>query len=228
MSNMDHKLGQQLREESDEMLFANVDLSDQLKQKIRHQTAAEKKGRRFGFSKRWMNGIAAMAAALLIVAGFLVFQEPSKKAPAQNPIGNVDTPTTNEGTSGSELSQLVTSKLSTVEEAEKAFGEGLLVPSELPEGFTLKEISAVGMKGEPARDILFNYVSGDKTIMYTVSRMQAVFPTDLFTTVKISKNDGLIFEQAELTELYWMIDNVQYSIVGNLTGDEARKAAESV
>ncbi|SEN95722.1 DUF4367 domain-containing protein [Paenibacillus sp. OV219] len=230
MTNMDqdHKLGRQFREESDEMLFATVELSDQLKQKIRQQAAVEKKRRMFIFSKAWMNGIAAMAAVVLIVAGILVFQGPSAQSPAQNQIGNVDVPSTNEGVTGSELSQLVTSNLNTVEEAQQAFGPGLLVPSELPEGFTLKEISAVGMAGELARDINFTYGSGDKTITYVVSRMQAAFPTDLFTKTQIGGNNGLIFEQPELTELYWMVDDVQYSIVGNLTGVEARKAAESV
>lgn len=229
MTDIDHKLSKKFREESDEMLFADIAFSERLKHTIRQQAAAKKKGpRRFLFSKSWMNGVAAMAAAIVLVAGILAYQGPSAQAPAPNQVSDGNAPATNEGVSGSELSQLVTNKLNTAEEARQAFGQGLLVPSDWPEGFVLQEISSVGMPGEPVRDILFTYVSGDKTINYTVSRMEAVFPADLFTKTKIGEHEGSIFAQPTLTELYWMADGVQYAIVGNLTGDEAKKAAASV
>jgi len=37
-----------------------------------------------------------------------------------------------------------------------------------------------------------------------------------------------VFEQPGMTELYWSKDGNQYSVVGQISGEEAMKVAESV
>ncbi|SDX50234.1 DUF4367 domain-containing protein [Paenibacillus sp. CF384] len=220
MTETDNRLRQHLREEADEILFTDMELSNRMKQKIRQEAAAEKSKRRFFLPKAWTLGLTA---AIMIIAVFLILQQ-------QNPGTNTaeDAPSTNQGTSGSQLSQLITTPVSTVEEAIASFGPNLRVPNELPDGYSLSEIITVGMKDEPVRDVIFTYTSGEKSITYAVSRMKAIFPVDLFTPTQVSGSDGYVFEQPELVELYWLVDDIQYSITGPLSGEEAMKIAESV
>ncbi|MBM7568632.1 DUF4367 domain-containing protein [Paenibacillus sacheonensis] len=223
MTDMDHKLRGLLQEEADELLFADMELSDRLKQKIRLQAAAEKTGRRFTFKKSWT---AALAAAVVLIAGFMLLQQPNAAVPDSNSVGNVS-PSDGSG-AGSELSQLITTPLSTAEDARSAFGSELRVPSVLPQGFALKEIVAVGMKNERARDVTFTYFAGEKTLTFMASRMDAAFPAEMFAKTKVGGEDGFVFEQPELTELYWKQDGIQYGLTGNISADEARKVAESL
>ena len=200
MSDMDAVLRQQFREEADELLFAELELSDRVKGNIRRQAAAEKAGRRFAIPRMRVLGTAALAVAVMIVAGFLLLQRPDgtggrewrrRLAPA------------NGGVAGSELSQLISTTLGSVEEAKAAFGAGLIVPKTLPEGYALSEIVSAGMKGEPVRDVVFTYVSGDRTMTFLVSRALAAFPQEMFTPTKVGGDEGFVFAQPTLTELYW-------------------------
>lgn len=229
MSDMDSKLRQHLRKESDEMMFSRMELSDTLKEKIRQQAAVEqdkmKGGKRLFLPKVWIMGAAAIAAAVMLMIG-LPNTQPTALPPTENPGGSL--PPTNGGTSGSELSQLITTPLSSVEEAKDVFGPGLLAPTVVPEGFTLTEIVAVGMEGEPVRDVNFTYVSGGETLTFAVSRNPAAFPVEMFTPTQVNGVEGFVFEQPGLTELLWVQGGIQYSITGPLSADEALKIAESI
>ncbi|RED55493.1 DUF4367 domain-containing protein [Cohnella lupini] len=230
MNDTDRNLRQQLRKESDEILFSPMELSDQAKRKIRQLAVTEKVGRRFVFRKKtWIMGAAGLAAAFMIIAWLPMLQQPTVQAPAASPIeSSVPSNAGNAGTTGSELSQLITTRLNTAEEAKAAFGPGLNAPTYLPEGYKLSDITAVGMKGEPARDVNFTYVSGEKTITFVASRMPAAFPEDLFSPTQVNGVDGLVFEQTNLTELFWVQSDIQYSVTGNVSADAALKIAESL
>ncbi|SFS62931.1 DUF4367 domain-containing protein [Paenibacillus sp. BC26] len=220
MTDIDNQLRQQLREESDEILFNDMQLSNRLKASIRQEAAGRKSKSGFIFKNKWTMGIAA---AVMLVAVFLIF---GQQNPGTNSADNV--PSTNQGTSGTQLSQLITTQVSTIEEARAAFGPSMLVPDVIPEGYSLTGIVTVGMKDEPARDVILTYTSGEKTITYAVSRLTAAFPVDLFTKTQVSGSEAFVFEQPELVELYWLIDDIQYSITGPLSADQAMKVAESV
>jgi hypothetical protein len=228
MTDMERNLRQHLQKESDDMLFSRMELSDSVKQKIRKQAAAEQRGRRrFVLPKAWLAGAAALVAAVVIVTGLPMLQEPAAVPPPTDNSSGIVLPG-NGGATGSELSQLITTPLGTAEAAKAAFGSGVLVPQVAPEGFKLAEIVGVGMKDQPLRDLNFTYGSGDKTVTFSASRMPAAFPTDLFTQTKVGGADGFIFEQAEFTELFWVVDGIQYGVSGPISGDEAMKVAESV
>ncbi|MBB6637620.1 hypothetical protein [Cohnella thailandensis] len=294
MTDTDHKLRMRLREESDEMLFANMELSEQTKQRIREQAAIEtdgqaelkmetkkeemrmekkigskarmpmglptekegirvekqtglpsensgmrmekqmsKSGRRSLAPRSWRLGAAVVAVAILIGSGYALVQNQnqSQNQTVADPGGQPSASQPSGGTgaaSGSELSSLVTTPLSSAEDAKAAFGEGLRLPAAAPEGFELTEMVAVGEAGQPARDIVLTYTAGDKTLTFSASRMTAAFPTDLFTPVQVGDADGFVFEQPELVELYWTVDGVQYSIIGPVSADSALQIAGSI
>lgn len=252
MTNLDHKWRETLRKESDEMLFANMELSERVKQKVRQQAAAEKTGRRgFVLPKAWIAGTAGLAAAAMLVVGYPMLQESVDPAPPVEQPGEAGTtpgggavvsegtapggeapglsgPSLGGGAAGSQLSDLTTTALSSVEEAKAAFGEGLRVPAAAPEGYALSETTAVGMAGEPARDVIFTYASGETTITFAASRMAPSFPTELFAPIDVGGAEGYVFEQPSLVELFWTVDGIHYSIVGPLTAAEATAIAESL
>ncbi|TLS52365.1 hypothetical protein FE782_10355 [Paenibacillus antri] len=225
MTDTDRKLRRQFREESDEMLFSNIEMSEDLKAKVRRTAAAEKPVRRTAFPKSWMLGAAALAAAVMLLIGYPMLQPPAAPTPGDQSAGSE--PPANGGAVGSDLSQLITTPLSTVDEAATAFGAELHVPNDVPEGFTLSEIAAVGMEGEPARDVIFTYASGEKSLTFVASRLPAAFPADLFSKTTVGGADGFVFEQPGLTELFWSVDGIQYSVTGQITGEEALQVAES-
>ncbi|WP_141503265.1 DUF4367 domain-containing protein [Paenibacillus luteus] len=228
MTDIERNLRQHLQKESDDMLFSKMELSDSVKQKIRKQAAAEQRSRRrFVLPKAWIAGAAALVAAVVIVTGLPMLQEPAAVPTPTDHSSGIVLPG-NGGATGSELSQLITTPFGTTEAAKTAFGSGVLVPQIAPEGFKLAEIVGVGMKDQPLRDLNFTYGSGDKTVTFSASRMLTASPTDLFTQTKVGGADGLIFEQAEFTELFWVVDGIQYGVSGPISGDEAMKVAESV
>ncbi|MCQ6557557.1 DUF4367 domain-containing protein [Paenibacillus mendelii] len=227
MTDMERNLHQHLRKESDDMLFSGMELSDSIKQRIKKQAAAEKKSRRFVLPKVWLAGAAALVAAVVIATGLPSLQQPAAvPAPTDNSAGTVLPG--NGSAAGSELSQLITTQFGSVEDAKTAFGAGVLVPRVAPEGFELAEMVGVGMEGEPLRDLNFTYASGEKTVTFSASRMPAAFPTDMFTPTQVGGAEGYIFEQAAFTELFWVVDGIQYGVAGPISGDEAMKVAESV
>ncbi|WP_308639760.1 hypothetical protein [Paenibacillus silvisoli] len=228
MVDIDRKIDQQLRSELDDVLFANMELNEQVKQQIRRQANGTQPVRRFTAKRAWSMTAASVAvAAMLIAIVFTMLQQPAVQNPAgNNGIGSV--PPVEEGVSGSEFSQLVTIPLSTPEDAKAAFGPELLLPSFVPDGYTLKEIVSVGMPGEPVRDIIMTYAAGEKSLTFAASRMAPSYPADLFSKVKVGSAEGAMFEQTELTELFWTVEDVHYSITGNVSGEEAVKLAEAV
>lgn len=210
MTETDRNIRRLLQQELDDVLFSRMELDDQTRQKIREQAAAKRPRRKLVLPKAWILGttVAALAAAVFIFA--------------------VGMPPSNQGTVGSEISQLTAAPLGTIDEAKASFGSDLLVPQARPDGFTLAEIVAVGMEGKPVRDVIFTYVSGEKEVTFIASRQTAAFPADLFTPIKVNDAEGYVFEQPELTELYWMEDGIQYSVVGHLSAEDTLKFAQSV
>ncbi len=232
MIDTDRNLREHLRKESDELIFQGMELSEQMKQTIRIQAAADRavqrtRRTRGGMRRSWYIGAAAMIAAVAIIAVTpMLQQDGTVPAPIENQIGDV--PPANEGAVGSDLSALETTTLGSIEEAQAAFGEDLLLPVSAPEGYAMTDIVAVGTEGKPARDIIVTYAAGDDAVTFVASRAEAAFPTDLFTPTRVGDADGFVFEQAELVELFWSVDGVQYAITGPLTADEAILWAKSL
>ncbi|MFC4099035.1 hypothetical protein [Paenibacillus xanthanilyticus] len=227
MTDREHDLRRQFREESDDMLFSGMDMSEQLKRSIRQEAAGEKAPRKRSFAKSWKVGAAGLVAAAMIAVAIPLLDQPSVPAPGNQVAENVPPTPNNGGTAGSEVSQLTTTKLGSIEDARAAFGEGLRLPTVVPQGYALTEMTAVGMPGQPARDILFTYASGEKTVTFSASRMAPAYPAELFAKTKVGDAEGAIFEQPGMTELFWTVDDIHYGVTGPITGEEAMKVAES-
>lgn len=225
-SNDHEKLSSQLRKETDEIIFQGMEMSEQMKTRIRKQAAAESIQKHRFLPKRWMVAAITTAAAVIIVLSINSGSQPSNPLPVDPSGGIVTSPV--EGGAASGVSELVSQKLTTWEEAKEAFGADLLPPSQLPQGYEIADITVVGFAGGAARDLLISYGSGDQTIMFTVSRMAAAFPADLFSPVQVGGEEGLIYEQPTLTELFWTSGGLQYSITGPLSADEAIRMAVSI
>ncbi|REE67593.1 uncharacterized protein DUF4367 [Paenibacillus taihuensis] len=228
MIDRDHKLREQLGKEIDEILFVKLEMGESLMQKIRQEAALEKPVRRkWEAAKSWKIAAAGIVAAVLIAIAVPLLGQPSSQTPVGNTTENVQPGQSNDGAVGSEVSHLKTTTLRSVEEAKTAFGEGLRLPAVIPDGYTLTEMEAVGMPGQPARDILFTYNLGEQTVVFSASRMETAYPPELFTKTKVGNVEGVEFEQPNMTELYWTVDDVHYGIIGPISGDEAMKMAES-
>ncbi|CAM4444360.1 hypothetical protein FHS16_003914 [Paenibacillus endophyticus] len=229
MTDRDHELHLQFRKESDEMLFSSMEMSEHLKRKIRQEAAAEKAGRKWKLAKSWKVAAVGLAAAVSIVVAIPLLGTPSAPAPVDSTTENVSPSQTqtNGGITGSDLTKLTTLSLGSVEEAKASFGEGLLLPSFVPNGYTLTEMAAVGMPGQPVRDIIVTYASGEHTVTFSVSRMASVYPAELFTKTKVGDVDGFVFEQPGMTELFWTMENVHFGVTGPISGDVAMKMALS-
>ncbi|MGO4544115.1 hypothetical protein AB4Z29_04900 [Paenibacillus sp. 2TAB23] len=229
MTDRDHELQQQFKEEADEMLFSSMEMSEQLKQKIRQEASAEKAERKWKLAKSWKVAAVGLAAAVSIIVAIPLLGTPSAPAPTtvESTTENVSPPQTNEGITGSELTDLKTLTLGSIEEAKASFGEGLRLPSFVPKGYTLTEIAAVGMPGQPTRDIIFTYTSGEHTVTFLASRMASVYPAELFTKTKVGAVDGFVFEQPGMTELFWTMEDVHFGVTGSIPGDVAMKMAVS-
>ncbi|MCU6707298.1 DUF4367 domain-containing protein [Paenibacillus sp. J5C_2022] len=225
MTDMDRILREQLRKEADDILFSRMELSSDTKSAIRRKAAEIKGGRNMTIMKRWKAGLALLAAAVMIFAAYPLLQQ-TAKAPNGNPAATL--PPSNGGVSGSDLSQLLTTKYSSIDEAREAFGPELHVPGFMPERFTLAEITTAGMSGEPLRDAVLTYASGEQALTFLASRMQAGYPLDMFTKVQVGDAEGYVFEQPNMTELYWVVDGIHYSITGPVTAEEALRIAQSL
>jgi len=228
MTNTDNRWREQFRKEADDVLFAGIELSERAKRNIRQQAALEKPAtrRRIFFPRKWAVGMVAIAAAIAFIAVLPTLQQSSAPAP-QGQVGDSSPPASG-GAVGSDLSSLITVPLSSDDEARAAFGAGLLLPAQTLEGFALTDRSAAGAEGEPARDIIYNYMSGERTMTFSASRMQASYPSDLFAPVQVNGADGMILAQEGYTELFWTVDGVQYGVSGQITEEEALKVAESI
>lgn len=227
MTDRDHELHQQFRKESDEMLFSSMEMSEHLKRKIRQEAAAEKAGRKWKLAKSWKVAAVGLAAAVSMVVAIPLLGTPSAPAPVDSTTENVSPTQTNGSIVGSDMTKLTTMTLGSIEEAKASFGEGLLLPSFVPKGYTLTEIAAVGMPGQPARDIIFTYISGEHTVTFSASRMASVYPAELFTKTKVGEVDGFVFEQPGMTELFWTMEDVHFGVTGSIPGDVAMKMALS-
>jgi hypothetical protein len=238
MKDLDQKLKEQFKSEADKHLFDNIEFDDRLRDKIRQQADSSQKYRggvmeRLAAGRRkWAYGAAAVAMAVMLIVFIPMLQSSSTiSSPAESPVIS-PVPSENQGDTGipgegSSLTSLITVSVQTPEEAKERFGPDLLVPTYVPEGFTRTEIQTIGMEEAVATRVHFFYSSGDQTLTVSEERGEAVLNFDLFEPVQVNGSDGYVFAQPGITELYWIADGIQFSVVGPISEAEAMKVAES-
>jgi anti-sigma factor RsiW len=238
MKDLDQKLKEQFKSEADKHMFDNIEFDDRLKNKVRQQADSSRR-RRGGIMERlaagrrkWAYGAAAVAMAVMLIVLIPILQSPDPislpaETPAISPVPSVSPGGTVIPDAGSSLTSLITVNVQTPEEAKERFGPDLLVPTYVPEGFKQTEIQTVGMEEDVATRVHFFYSSGDQTLTVTEERGEADLNFDLFESVQVNGVAGYVFAQPGITELYWLADGIQFSVVGPITEAEAMKVAES-
>lgn len=244
-------LRQKIRSEADEVLFAQVQFDDRMKERVferirqeEQQNLRERRIRNKRMRHRWMFSSAAAIAAIAIVASAIWFgaegNRPDKAGswPVMEIAGGED--------AGNDIelhpkhiedgfSTLVTTdepiKLQSVEEAGQWFGDGWRTAPYVPEGFDLREIQAHEAAERSTARVTLDYVA-DEGKTYTIVADKSPFQT-LYVgneTVDIHGHEAhmKVVEGDEFVELSWADDGVQFRIAGHLTREEAIKIARSV
>lgn len=246
----DERLGRELRQELDTHVFQGVELSaDQKKEwmnMIKQQTQVSQAPQApqvpqvsqapqtsaswwTAGRKRLVTG--AVAAALLLGIGIPLLQDTGTGLLPGTDVtqpGSTVEPGPGTSVGGSELSQLVTENPGSLEEAEAKLGAPIRLPEGMPAEYKLVEIASSGYPGEAAIRVHFQYETADGGYLtFSVDKQDATFPTDLFTDIDLGGATGQVFAQPALTELYWKVGELQYSLVGTLTETQAAALASS-
>lgn len=241
MNNFDKELSRKMKREANESLFEDMKFDSRMKNKVMQQagTSPTSEGWKAWLAtgrRKWTTAAASIAlvAVMAISLPMLNSADPTPIAdppPITNPGGTsgpAPDPAGSGSGIGSELSQLETVKVNTPEEAAALYGPELASPSYVPSGYELNGIEVTGMKGEAATRVHMNYESGDQAIQIMQNKQPFSFPMDSFKSIKVNGADGYVYEQPTLTELYWEVDGIQYSIMGPVSTEEALKIAESM
>jgi hypothetical protein len=239
----DTELHRQYKSELDEILFDDLNFDARLRERVRRHIHPELKrsvlkewlghGRR-----KWTYGalVSVLAIVLLMTAPSL--QDLLQPSPNENTKENnsilqaVDDPLNN--VMGTDITsppvQSWTAK--TVDEAGKWFGQGMLVPSYIPNGFTLHQINASGTKKEMAMKVIFSYSSADRFFSIIEDKNKNMAPNVFggFETIDINGTKGHIKSDASVldTELQWTVDGVQFMISGQISKEEVMNVAKSL
>lgn len=123
------------------------------------------------------------------------------------------------------------------EEARGAFGENLLVPGYIPEGFRLKSIGGFPKEGQKADKVVFNYESGKVQLLITEEKIKVKNEFPGFRTVDINGVPGYVKTERiktedgteqQRTELHWFGRDCRYSVGGQISEELAINIAKSM
>lgn len=265
MKTPDTELRQTFKQEADELLFEDLHFDNRLKESVRRRLLEIQEPpshKRRLPTKGWIWGSAAAAAIILILlvaAPFLL----SPAAPGsvagtqggnngqsepmvggQQPGDTLNTPMLGQNNPGDDLPPPAPGSssqeiwvLPSIKEAKLWFGDGLLVPSYVTAGFTLREINASGPREGEAAEIVFSYVSANQSFgIFQQKRFIADFPAN-GKAVDINGAAGSITigdpgEDAGDTDrniqLHWQANDIDYMLSGILPEAEALQIARSM
>lgn len=232
MKELETKLERTYKKEADDVLFDKMEFNPMMKQKIR-QEIKDKSQTSSTFAawiaagrRKWAFGTAAVAMATMIAVSIPMLQDIPASPADNHPDSGITQP--GDSSVGSGLSDLITTEVESIAEAEQWFVEDLFVPGYIPAGYELTKLEAVGTKAEEATRVMFTYTSGDQYFNLTEDMSPPGFNMDAFESVEINGREGFINAMPGLTELYWIVDGVTLSIVGPVAEEEAIKVAQSM
>ncbi len=115
-----------------------------------------------------------------------------------------------------------------LDEADRSFGEGFLIPSYIPEGFEPVNIYASETAEGKTDSVVLNYIDADRSFLITEQRSQEALKFPGFEVIDINGSVGYVNSQEQYTEVYWFKEGVQYSVSGMLHREEAVRTAKSM
>lgn len=127
-------------------------------------------------------------------------------------------------------------KVDTLEDAKKYMNGTVLIPSYIPEGYSLKEIMAAGPKIGEAINVTMEYESKGRSFFISQDKAEKRLELVNSSKVDINGTQGYInstkFEDTDnpiySTDLKWYIDNTLYMVQGSIPEEEAIKTARSL
>jgi hypothetical protein len=229
MNDPDRMLREHYKSETDEFLFNDVHFDSRMMEEVRSKvhTAAKQSTRTGRFDQRrmrWMYGtigtmMVAAAMILLIITLPSLDTPPSTSQPPTGTLAPLNSPLIVDD------SQRV---LQNAEEAKSLYGEGLHLPTYIPKAYVNNRIEAFNITKDGTSKVIFTYETDNKNYLLSVEKNASL--ENFMNDEKIEINDvtGYIFSDANMTTLYWLVDDNLYSINGMLSREETLKVARSI
>ena len=213
-------------------VMKEINISDELKEKTLKRCMKK--------SYTHINKLLISAACIVLILGVAFIKDiiPLKTRPDPNdysdisPMGTDDIPQILLGPSD-DTTLLKTWMLNTQDETKKQFGDFFLVPSYVPNDFILDEIYASGKQEEEqaktATSIVLTFVSSEKS--FQIIQEKSSFQNEFigYKPVDINGVNGYLIRGASdidesldgvITELHWFLNDVHYSVSGQITENE--------
>lgn len=165
--------------------------------------------------------------------------ESANKATDTKSINNTNTLLDSTSKNNSDNSQYASSDLNnenpltftkqlSLTEAEKYFGSSVLIPRYVPAGFNLKSIS---IPEDKTNCIKLTYIS--KTAYFELFENKNISELEGSKTISIGKNKAYVnYDKDEnataVTSITWLMNNTQYTLVGNLPESFLINIAKSI
>jgi hypothetical protein len=213
MNDPDQMLREHYKSETDEFLFNEMYFDSRMMADVRSKvhTATKQSTRTGRFDQRrmrWMYGTMIVAAAMILL--FITLPSP--------PINTGTTFIVDD-------SQRV---LQNAEEAQSSYGEGLHLPSYTPKAYVNNRIVAYSTTKSGVSKVIFIYETDTKNYILSVEKNASIEPFMNDEKIEINDVTGYIYSDANITTLYWLIDDNLYSINGILPREETLKVARSI
>lgn len=247
MTSQEDQLRDLVKNEADELLFGRLhfdtDMHEKILQLAQHETKLEDSPARITRSRRhpWLAGTAVAA---MLIGLFLVLAEPGIiKSPGSPPLGEDPPVTLMDPDPGSSIdhppgiSDNEPRVLGSYEEAGDAFGDQLRIPSYLPKGFSLHQISVTGPK-EAATEAVFSYTAAERSFgLFANKSGKANKPQHFDKTVDVNGTVGYLIAGVPSQDegvtipnvkLHWYTDDTHFMISGLVSAEEALRIARSM
>ncbi len=225
---------------ADESMF-DINVTEEMKNKVLEK-CNEKQRTRMPVLK-----LAAVAACGVVVVGVLHFTGALKPVPPdgyQNRTyenqqrGIFSAPNDQEAVPGQSDISIMNEPFAarewqpdSLEEAERSFGEGFLIPYYIPEGYKQIGIYASGTESGTVK-IIINYSADEQFFAIVEQKTEEVRESSGFEAVDINGTEGYVMSDnagtITYTQLYWSDDGVMYTISGAMTKEEAVRIARSM
>lgn len=195
-----------------------------------------------------INKVLIVAASFLLIIGIanisnilpLKNQENQDITPENNLMMSIDNTESTPEISGNNIVNSEDEKswiIDTTDNAKREFESIFIIPTYIPEDYELEKINASGSEEGKANKIILNYFSGDKSFMIIQEKGQVENRFDNYEEIDINGIIGFIYtniatdrenENSMNIKLCWFKNEVQYSIEGLITQEDAINIAKSM
>jgi hypothetical protein len=229
MNDPDQMLKKAYKLEADEVLFHDLNFDSRMKEEIMRSiqpaTRRTASGGIFGQKRmRWIYRSATAAAAIIaLVIALPMLERPSSSSPPPIESATPLNTTFIEGPSATKW------KLPNVKEAQKTYGEGLHLPSYIPDAYVNDSIDAFGTASGDVNKVVFSYMTDNSSYALTIEKRGSLEAVVSDEKIQINGVTGYIHSDEHIgTTLFWAVDDNLYSIVGMLTREETIRVALSI